>query len=1363
MKCITLICVLLVYSLYCLSQQSDPETEEQYNKAQAFYDAKEYEKAIGIYDKVIAKNPVHADAIFYRGISHGELENYEAAIGDMRKLTEMMPGYPVAWNCIGWYLILQGKTPQAYDYIKKANDLDNTMMPNVLNMGHFYMHSGDKKTARKFYEDALLLLASEDEFDLVLEDFGKFIAKDMNTASSKELRDWIKTEFETKYIFKFNAIRKHNEGYDLYEQGEYEKALLLFLQSIEIWQGALVKYPDNMALTYNFAGLSNLDMGHLDEAIRWFEKAASSHAKAGNFKDAAVSRANIAYTYRVMTRFDEAVTIYEEIISETRKQGTNADLAGYLNDLGLTYQDMAEYQKSVETFREAMELYRSENDAANVAVITGNIGLSMQKSGDYKNAAVYLKQALDQNLEKGNTGSVVANYINLASLYEETGDFRSAREMLEKGMETDRGAGSRYENYLCEHLGYVYYSARQHADAVIWYEKALDAVTEKTDKPGMIRANNYLGMTYHQWEKYDKALEYYEKALALSQETGVEQEIISCYNNIGSVLSFTGMYPQAKEYLEKGLKQAQKSGIRTKEALLLDNIGNLFFQQYDFEKAVRYYNESAELYKMYGTVNDYTGMMNTIGFCYDNWGRYDKALEYYRKALDICLSSGIPIMEGDINSNIGCIYLSWGKFDRAMQYFEEAKRIHSGFGNENNVSVDLSNIGIVYDAWDKPEKAMECFLQALELARKNGTRKQEMAYLKNIADLYKSMGEYGKAIDYYNQVRELQLKYGTKADVAGTLSSVSTILAMSMDYDEAVEAIELAIELSEQSNNKQHTAAIYGQAGTIYGSLMKFDVAIGYLNKAVDIYEEIRTSAPAETRKEYLALQITAYERLAVNYLRNRDYENAFKIIELYKAKQLTEQIAGRSGYKIPSLADVQNDLPEGTAVIMYAAVNEDNLVEMVITKETIFSFEKSKSYFQKTFLSKSDTLITGQVTAQLAHRNAEMADAGEDILREEVSKAICDFDLYIRYYRQLLQKYYPNEQEKEYMISVSRIMYDFLIGPLEKQLEGMKEIVIIPDGILGLIPFETLADKEGKYLVERFDVRYVQSMSVMALIRSRMYNDSRKPALAIGGAVYRKETYEKDMALASDLKNRNVQASLLTKSLVSADYTNSTLRYYRLKVEEEAKQSSSLLNVYREMGLSSCGNLPGSLTEIRNMKTIIPDMDTLTARNASETNIKQLSMEGKLQNYKVLHFSTHGITLSEIPELSAIILTLDEQGKEDGFLRSDEIAGLSIHADFVNLSACETGLGKIYKGEGVVGLSQSFLVAGANSISASLWQVADESTAKFMSELYRLKEQENMTYSRAVNEVKRRFIRGEYSKWWVSPFFWAPFVYYGE
>ncbi len=138
---------------------------------------------------------------------------------------------------------------------------------------------------------------------------------------------------------------------------------------------------------------------------------------------------------------------------------------------------------------------------------------------------------------------------------------------------------------------------------------------------------------------------------------------------------------------------------------------------------------------------------------------------------------------------------------------------------------------------------------------------------------------------------------------------------------------------------------------------------------------------------------------------------------------------------------------------------------------------------------------------------------------------------------------------------------------------------------------------------------------------------------------------------------------------------------------------------------------------------------DIIIGSDVNETAVKTMSVQGELARYKVLHFATHGSADSQIPELSALVLSLEAQeslpAKEDGYLRAGEIVDLDLKADFVNLSACETGLGKLYGGEGVVGLTQAFLLAGANGLSVSLWQVADDSTAQFMVAVYTLVEDE--------------------------------------
>jgi CHAT domain-containing protein len=151
-----------------------------------------------------------------------------------------------------------------------------------------------------------------------------------------------------------------------------------------------------------------------------------------------------------------------------------------------------------------------------------------------------------------------------------------------------------------------------------------------------------------------------------------------------------------------------------------------------------------------------------------------------------------------------------------------------------------------------------------------------------------------------------------------------------------------------------------------------------------------------------------------------------------------------------------------------------------------------------------------------------------------------------------------------------------------------------------------------------------------------------------------------------------------------------------------------------------------------------------------------------ELSNYRILHIATHGLLNSQHPELSGLVLSLvDDRGQaQDGFLRLHEVFNLRLRAELVVLSACQTGLGKAVKGEGLVGLTRGFMYAGAARVVASLWQVDDAATAELMKRFYRRMLQDGMRPAAAL-----RAAQVELSKrpQWQLPYYWGAFVLQGE
>jgi CHAT domain-containing protein len=158
----------------------------------------------------------------------------------------------------------------------------------------------------------------------------------------------------------------------------------------------------------------------------------------------------------------------------------------------------------------------------------------------------------------------------------------------------------------------------------------------------------------------------------------------------------------------------------------------------------------------------------------------------------------------------------------------------------------------------------------------------------------------------------------------------------------------------------------------------------------------------------------------------------------------------------------------------------------------------------------------------------------------------------------------------------------------------------------------------------------------------------------------------------------------------------------------------------------------------------------------------RQTATSPELSQYRYVHFATHGLLDSTHPELSGIVLSMiDEKGNpQDGFLRAHEIFNLKLPAELVVLSACETGLGKEVRGEGLVGLTRGFMYAGAPRVVVSLWSVNDQATAELMARFYRSMLKDNLPPAAALRAAQISVMSDQR---WQSPFYWAAFTLQGE
>ena len=291
----------------------------------------------------------------------------------------------------------------------------------------------------------------------------------------------------------------------------------------------------------------------------------------------------------------------------------------------------------------------------------------------------------------------------------------------------------------------------------------------------------------------------------------------------------------------------------------------------------------------------------------------------------------------------------------------------------------------------------------------------------------------------------------------------------------------------------------------------------------------------------------------------------------------------------------------------------------------------------------------------------------------------------------------------------------DILLGAFRQKLrDGIKKIIVVPDGVLFYLPFEALVEEdatsrpsptraEPRFLVETHEISYAPSAS--ALIRLKERKRSR------GGEM--------------DLLAVGVTKLPRLRNLTTG-------RPYDLPALRHANREIEVIGRF-----------------------FPPEKRTvLQGKEAEESALRRLDWSA----YRIVHFAVHGLFDDEDWERSGLLLRKDRDLEDDGFIQLWEIIGQNLASDLVVLSSCQSGRGKLESGEGLLGLANAFLIAGSCSVLVSLWSIVDQSTAELMTSLYDSLAS-GQTIARALREAKIKMIQSKYH----HPFYWAPFVLVGE
>ncbi len=790
------------------------------------------------------------------------------------------------------------------------------------------------------------------------------------------------------------------------------------------------------------------------------------------------------------------------------------------------------------------------------------------------------------------------------------------------------------------------------------------------------------GFLYLNKARNDLALENLQQAMTLFQRSGKleSEEGATCLADLALLYLSTGKLNQAKDNALIALQIRQRLKGEVSEALAASyNDLGLIYSQTDIDKGLEYYEMALAVYeKLHGKGHPKIAIANTnIGLMYLKLKLYGDAVTNFENAESIWKNI---YPEGHPNQalalvNLGRTYSQMGNKKAALGYFENGLAIYrKAYGEKHSdISVVLNQIGSLKSEENDYNSALESFQEAL-CANTPSFGNKELSQNPKVSEYYNGKvllyslrlkAEALEARHFGNTLKFEDLKWALLSlhssdtlidNIRNHSSDENDKLEVGSSANEVYEAgVRIASAMSETTIDFRHyrAEAFYfaekSKSAVLQESIADAEaksfsgIPESLLNEEKGLKGTIALLSQKLSQKPGIEEEKKLREDL---FSANRNYTSFIQQLE----KNYSDYYNLKFNQVAPSIPEIQKNLSKGTAVISY------------------FLAEKGHQLY---------TFTITQSTFRILHTTLPT-----------------DFDRMIKGFNNSLY-YTVSGPYKESSNKLSRLL-------LRGIPASAKELVIIPAGRLGTMPFEALG---------------LQKLSEGDDFSTSKY--------------------------------------LVTKFAISYEFSAGLLLQKAKGLRQERPSSIFLCAPISFPLKDNLDDLPGTDQEVNNIARLFGGSNLVAkGPDANEGLIKS----GKLVDYRYLHFATHGIVDEESPELSRIFM--QSSTKEDGNLFSGEIFNLKLNADLAVLSACQTGLGKYSKGEGVIGLSRALVYAGARSIMVSYWSVADASTSELMTDFYKtLVGQSYPDFRVALQKAKVDMI---HNKAYAAPYYWAPFVLIG-
>ncbi|MEA5545869.1 CHAT domain-containing tetratricopeptide repeat protein, partial [Limnoraphis robusta CCNP1324] len=789
--------------------------------------------------------------------------------------------------------------------------------------------------------------------------------------------------------------------------------------------------------------------------------------------------------------------------------------------------------------------------------------------------------------------------------------------------------------------------------------------------------------------------------------------------------------------------------------------------------------------------------LNNIGRVYDALGDRQTALDFYNQSLPLTRQVGDKAGEAVTLNNIRFVYSALGDSQTALDFYNQSLPLTRQVGDKAGEATTLNNIGSVYNALGDRQTALEFYNQSLPLRRQVGDKAGEALALNNIAFLKRSQGNLTEALTdmelAINIIEELRTKIISQDLRTSYFASV---------YGYYEFYIDLLMELHQQNPNQGYDAKALNASER------------GRARSLLDILAESGADIKKGVDPQLLAREKSLLQRLnALDQTRQlnpgeRDFEELKQEIEAVRRelRNLEVEIKRNSpqyaNLKYPSpltASEIQQKvLDDETVLLVYSLGRERSFLWLVSTTE-VKSYQLPKrseiEALATSFLEEIQSLAvvppTGEKLSQVLLSpvinqlgNKRLVIVGDGILQTIPFAALPISS--------------PVSRPLNPPAPKPPIMGAFIDGGLVKmgdfekisspQIWGDKGGLSQIWGARGAInpQLKTSSPLNPPILGDLEKIYSPQIWGARGAINPQLKTSSPLNPPILGdlekinspqiwgarGATYTPLIIQHEIVnlpSASSLAILREQVQGRTpapkKVVVIADpvFEENDPRFqvgYQTKIETNNVNTIVLRQSLEDFLGKSFGRLQHTRQEAEAILALVPDG---LKRLALDFNAnRNTATDSNLSQYQIVHFATHGLLNESQPELSGLVFSLyDETGTEKaGFLQLSDIFNLTLSADLVVLSACQTGVGQDIRGEGLVSLTRGFMYAGAERVVVSLWAVADNSTSEFMQNYYRKILETGSNHATAMREVQLEMIQ---SNNYNAPYYWAAFVFQGE